>query len=398
MRTPGRPAPRVLFVTHNVPRAAGDIAGSFVLRLAVALQTAGARVEIIAPGAAGLAAQDELEGVRITRVRYASDARMTLAYTGTMAEAVQGSWSGRIALLQLLWRLRRATQRALANAARSGDPFTHVHAHWWFPAGLALKGALAPTTPFVITMHGSDVRLAEKTPVAHPLMRAVLTSARACTAVSSWLADAAHRIAPAASIAIAPMPVDDRLFAESATAHARDGVLFVGRLNAQKGLADLLEAMADPRLATERLTIVGEGPDRAALEQQAARLGLTDRLTWIGMLAPTALVERYRAAAVVAMPSRNEGLGLVAVEAQLCGTPVVAYAEGGLLDVVRPEHGGTLVTAGDRAALATALVRRLQDPDALAIAGHQGRAFVQSRFTPAAVADRYLALYAAAAQ
>jgi glycosyltransferase involved in cell wall biosynthesis len=390
--------PRVLFVTHNVPRAAGDIAGSFVLRLAVALQTAGARVEIIAPGAPGLAPEDTLEGVRITRVRYASERRMTLAYTGTMAEAVQGSWSGRFALGQLLWQLRRATRRALDEARRTGDPFTLVHAHWWFPAGLALKGALRADEPLVITMHGSDVRLAEKTPVAHPLMRAVLTSARACTAVSSWLADAAHHIAPAASIAIAPMPVDDRLFADSPHAHPRVGVLFVGRFNSQKGLADLLDAMADPRLAGEPLTIVGNGPDQAAFQHQAARLGLTDRLTWLGTLTPAALVERYRAAAVVAMPSRQEGLGLVAVEAQLCGTPVVAYAEGGLLDVVRPEHGGTLVTAGDRAALATALARLLHDPAARTQAGLEGRAFVQSRFTPDAVAARYLALYQEAAR
>lgn len=393
MRTSGRFSPRVLFVTHNVPRAPGDIAGSFVLRLAVALQAAGARVDIIAPGAAGLGPEDMLEGVRITRVRYARDARMTLAYTGTMAEAVQGSWSGRLALLQLLWQMRRATQRAIAAAARAGDPYTLVHAHWWFPSALALKGALPADLPLVITMHGSDVRLAEKTPVAHPLMRAVLTSARGCTVVSSWLADMAHRIAPSAQLTIAPMPVDDRLFVDHPVAHPRDGVLFVGRLNAQKGIADLLDAMADTQLAAVRLTIVGEGPDRAALEQQAQRLGLASRLTWIGMLPPSALVERYRAAAVVAMPSRNEGLGLVAVEAQLCGTPVVAYAEGGLLDVVRPEHGGTLVTAGDRAALAAALGRLLNAPDARAQAGALAQAFVQARFTPAAVAERYLAFY-----
>ena len=154
MRTSGRFAPRVLFVTHNVPRAAGDIAGSFVLRLAVALQAAGARVDIIAPGAAGLARNDALEGVRITRVRYASDARMTLAYTGTMAEAVQGSWSGRLALVQLLWQLRRATRRAIAAAAQAGDPYTLVHAHWWFPSALALKGALTSETPYPVTGSG----------------------------------------------------------------------------------------------------------------------------------------------------------------------------------------------------------------------------------------------------
>ena len=100
-------AVRVLFVTHNLPRFDGDAAGSFVLRLAVALQSAGAIVDIVAPGAAGLADEATLEGVRIRRVRYASDARMTLAYAGNMAEQVMASWGGRMALLGMLRTMRR---------------------------------------------------------------------------------------------------------------------------------------------------------------------------------------------------------------------------------------------------------------------------------------------------
>ena len=82
------------------------------------------------------------------------------------------------------------------------------------------------------------------------------------------------------------------------------------------------------------------------------------------------------------------------VSEPIAGLPAVdARGQGGLLDVVRPEHGGTLVTAGDRAALATAIARLLHDPVARAQAGTQGHAFVQARFTPAAVAERYLAVY-----
>lgn len=395
--SPSRP-PRVLFVTHNVPRYAGDAAGSFVLRLAVALQAHGTQVEIIAPGAAGLAPRDTIEGVPIERVRYASDARMTLAYTGTMAEAVRGSWSGRLALGQLLWHTRRAVQRAIRRAAHEGAPFDIIHAHWWFPSALAVHGALGRNAPpLVITMHGSDVRLADRTPLAHPVMRAVLGRARVCTAVSSWLADTARRIAPASAIDVAPMPVDDRLFAEPgaedpATA-VRRGVLFVGRLNAQKGLGDLLEAMAARELAGQVLHVVGDGPDRADLEHRAKQLGLGDRVVWHQVVSQRELVPHYRAAACVVMPSRQEGLGLVAVEAQLCGTPVIAYADGGLVDVVRPEHGGTLVPTGDTRALSTAMAQLLADPTRQQTAGHDARAFMQERFTPAAAAARYRQLY-----
>lgn len=389
-------------MTHNVPRHEGDAAGSFVLRLAVALQEQGARVHIVAPGASGLPASDTLEGVRIDRVRYASDARMTLAYTGTMAETVAGSWSGRLALLQLLAATRRHVRRCLDHARRSGDPFDVVHVHWWFPSGLALlKTSRAGDPARVLTMHGSDVRLAENKPVVHPVMRAVLGEAVIRTAVSGWLADLAHRLAPAGDIEVAPMPVDVRHFdALPAVAGAdgqREGVLFVGRLNAQKGLADLLRALALPALANHTLVVVGDGPDREALQALAATLHVAPRIQWRGLLPQGALVPLYRGARAVIMPSRGEGLGLVAVEAQLCATPVVAYADGGLLDVVRPEHGGTLVPCGDIGALAEAIARVTADDHTVERLGSCARADMRARFAPVAVARRYLALYANAA-
>ncbi len=396
---------RILFVTHNVPRFDGDAAGSFVLRLAVALTALGHRVDILAPGAPGLADADSLEGIGIRRVRYASDAHMTLAYTGTMAEDVKRSWSGRFALLGLLRALRREATRLVRDAHRAGDSYTVVHAHWWFPAGLALWRAFGNgAPPLVITMHGSDVRLAQQTSASHPVMRAVLARASVCTVVSTWLADAVSQIAPAAHVRVAPMPVDTRHFgpasgdAANERPHARGGVLFVGRLNAQKGLATLLDALAHASLASgatsaSQLDVVGDGPDAASLRARAAALGVADRVHWHGALPQSALVPLYRRAVCVAMPSVEEGLGLVAVEAQLCGTPVVAFASGGLTDVVRPDAGGSLVMPGDVAALAEAIARLLNDRVIAARAGALARDAMLAQFSPEVVARRYATLY-----
>lgn len=384
---------RLLFVTHNIPRYAGDAAGSFVLRLAAALQHDGHRVHVIAPGAPGLASHDTLDGVTVERVRYGPDASMTLAYTGAMAEEVRGSWRARIALVGLLRALRGATKRQLHDAARAGDPFDVVHAHWWFPAALALWRALPRTTPLVITMHGSDVRLAQGIAPARRIMRAVLGMASVRTAVSTWLADAASRIAPEGRVHVAPMPVATARFTPPAPDASREGVLLVGRLNAQKGVADLLRALAAPRLARARARIVGDGPDRDALRRLAESLGVAARVEWLGAVAHDALAELYRHAAVVAMPSTEEGLGLVAVEAQLCETPVVAYASGGLPDVVRIDCGGTLVRAGDVAAFAEAIARLLEDPVAARAAGRDARRAMIAVFAPEQVAERYAAFY-----
>jgi glycosyltransferase involved in cell wall biosynthesis len=393
---------RVLFVTHNVPRFEGDAAGSFVLRLAVALQAAGARVEVIAPGAAGLTTPSVIEGVTIHRVRYAADRAMTLAYSGTMVEAVKRSWRARFALLGMLRALRRAAQAAVTEAGRRGDPFDVVHAHWWFPAGLALWRAWprrqATGRPLgrgfgrVVTMHGSDVRLAQTLGPARALMRLVIDEFDRRTAVSGWLAETASRIAPAHPVLVAPMPVDTSRFTVS-SATRREGILFVGRLNAQKGIGDLLRALAQPALRTATLDIVGDGPGRTELETMATNAGIAARIRWLGALPQGELVPRFQRAVVVAMPSREEGLGLVAVEAQLCGTPVVAYASGGLPDVVRPDAGGTLVPEGDVDALTRELARSLDHPEEAARCGLRARLAMRDRFSPEAAAAQYLGIY-----
>lgn len=381
-------AMRVLFVAHAYPRFPADAAGSFLHRLALALREAGAVVQVLAPAGAGLAESEMIDGVPVRRFRYAPRGLETLAYTGTMAEQVLGSLGGKAALAGFLaagsWALRREIARFAPDV---------VHAHWWFPAGLlALAGGSGK--PLVTTMHGSDVRLARKVSVVHPLMRAVLRRSQAVTAVSSWLADEARAMAPAARIVVAPMPADTAAFAPEGTPVA-GRFLFVGRLNAQKGVADLLDAFAQlPTDAT--LDVVGDGDDRAALHARAASLGVAGRVRWIGHIDRSALGDAYRSAIAVVMPSRDEGLGLVGVEAQLCGTPVIAYRSGGLPDVVDAAWGGTLVEPGDLTGLAAAMRARLVARSAAggvdASAG-AARARMLERFAPREVASRYLALY-----
>jgi len=389
-------SPRILFVTHNFPRFVGDAAGSFVLRLARSLIDAGAHVQVLAPAATGLAAHDELEGVPVERVRYAREDRQVLAYEGTMVEAVRGSWGGRFALLGLLWHMARAVRTEVATARRAGTPYDVVHAHWWFPAGLlawhaGAGGAGMP--PLVVTLHGSDVRLAQRIALSHVVLRRVLGRARAVTAVSQWLARTAEALVPAVRVHVAPMPVPVDRFAPTTTEDvARDGVLFVGRLNAQKGVADLLNALAQTTTPV-RCDVVGDGPDREALRAHAASIGLANRLTWHGALPSDALATLYRRAVVTVMPSREEGLGLVAVESQLCGTPVIGYDSGGLPDVVSPSKGGTLVAVGDIAGLAAAIDRMVAAPADAQRLGESARGHVLQVFSPRHVADRYLALY-----
>jgi len=241
-----------------------------------------------------------------------------------------------------------------------------------------------------VTLHGSDVRLA-RSPLARFLMRRVLRRSSGVTAVSHWLAGEAVRIASVGTPLIAPMPVETDLFRPANA--PRDGLLFVGKLDAQKGLHVLLDAMT---LLPERitLTVVGGGAQADRLRAQADLLGLGTRVRWCGMRTQPELPAYYsRAKLVVAPATEPEGLGLVVAEALLCETPVIASDLGGLRDLVEDNQTGRLVRHSDPAQLALAISAAEEAPEVLKRWGEEGRRRVLARFTPAASAVAYGAIY-----
>jgi len=378
---------RVLFLTHSFPRYAGDAAGSFILRLASALTDADVAVRVITPAADGLAAVERIGQVEVVRFRYAPRRFETLAYTGNMASQVRESWGARAALAGLLLS-------ASAAAIRHVRDFTPdlIHAHWWFPNALVGDVARRITrTPMVTTFHGTDIRMARAYPVSRGTFRGVVRESVAVTAVSRWLAEEAHDMSGVTPI-VAPMPVDTNSLTPFHGPARAGRLLFVGRLTAQKGVDLLLHALA--ALPSEMgLDVVGDGDERARLESLAQSLGVSDRVVWHGTRPGHALASYYRAAAAVIVPSLDEGLGLVAVEAHLCETPVVAFASGGLTDVIEDGVTGILVQQRQPAVLAAAVAQLLARPDRGAALGRAGRKWAFSRFDPSVVARRYIDIY-----
>jgi len=377
---------RVLFLTHSYPRTSGDAAGAFLLHLAGALKAQDVDVTVIAPAGDDLPADEVLDGIPVHRFRYAPRRFQRLAYTGQMAEEVKRSLSAKFALLGFLGS-------SFASGARIRREFNPslVHAHWWFPGGLvgSWVSSLAGI-PLVTTMHGTDVRLAMGNGLARSLLRRVLSQSGAVTTVSSWLAGQVKTMAPDSNPIVSPMPVATHLFTPGGTRHARR-LLFVGRLNAQKGIALLLDALAAMREPAE-LDVIGDGTDREALREQAARLGIGARVHWHGALPQPRLLDFYRAATALVVPSREEGFGLVAVEAQLCETPVVAFASGGLSDTIDDGATGYLIPPGDATALASTLDLVVASEGRHEV-GKAGRQSALAQFAPDSVARRYRKLY-----
>jgi glycosyltransferase involved in cell wall biosynthesis len=239
-------------------------------------------------------------------------------------------------------------------------------------------------------MHGTDVRLAMGNGLARSLLRRILANSSAVTTVSTWLADQVKTMVPSSDPIVSPMPVATHLFSPGGARHA-DRLLFVGRLNAQKGIGLLLEAVAKMRHRVS-IDVVGDGTDRQALTTQAEQLGLGSRVQWHGALPQPKLLDFYRSATALVVPSRDEGFGLVAVEAQLCETPVVAFASGGLADTIESGVTGYLIPPGDAVALATTL-DAVVGSEARHEVGKAGRQSALARFAPESVARRYRTIY-----
>jgi glycosyltransferase involved in cell wall biosynthesis len=141
------------------------------------------------------------------------------------------------------------------------------------------------------------------------------------------------------------------------------------------------------------LDVVGEGEDGANLKLLASQLGVSDRIVWHGQLSQDRLLHMYQKATAVVVPSVNEGLGLVAVEALLCESPVIAFRSGGLTDVIDHEKTGWLVPPEDAQALANAMDRILEDRTLAANLAAAGRQHALDAFSPQSAAERYIAIY-----
>jgi glycosyltransferase involved in cell wall biosynthesis len=306
--------------------------------------------------------------VHVRRFRYAPSRFETLAYRGGLLANVRKPQRA-VFVPSFLAAYRRT---ALAEARRLQPDV--LHAHWWFPGGLVgASVARELGIPFVVTLHGSDVHIARRRGLAQLAARVLRRADVVATVSSALRAEVAERFAlDPATIPVLPMPVTIDPAAPWAPAPAPPiRLVTVGRLVEEKGLDVLLDALlllqSDGRRVV--LDLVGDGPQAVQLATQAAPLG--DDVTFHGARSRDEIARLLAVAHALVVPSRREGLGMVALEALAVGCPVIASATGGLIELVG-EGDGALVPPGDPVALAAA-IRRLPSgpPPAEAVARHR---------------------------
>jgi glycosyltransferase involved in cell wall biosynthesis len=268
---------------------------------------------------------------------------------------------------------------------------------------------LCDVRPTLVSVWGTDVLEAPRlSPFHYLITRYALRRADHITATGLRLAEAAARYAPAGKpVTVVPYGVDLREFRprtsetrpEPADGERSEVVIgAAARLSKEKGLHYLLEAFAvvAGRYPQARLVLAGEGPERRRLERLASRLGLEERVRFLGEVPHEQVPEVLQQLDVFAMPSTYEGFGVAALEAEAMEVPVVASRIHGIPDVVVDGETGLLVPPRDRQALAAALERLASDGDLRRRLGQAGRAFVAEHYSWEENTAQMEALYQAA--
>jgi glycosyltransferase involved in cell wall biosynthesis len=352
----------------------------------------------LAPHFHGAAREEEMDGLHVHRFRYGPDRSETLAYGGGIlpnlrADSKRWTLVGPFMSAQF-YEMVRVARRYRVDV---------IHAHWVLPQGLvATAGRRWLHCPVVLSAHGSDV-YSMRTGTRHKLLTHAVRRADACTAVSRPLAAELKRLTSVEALVV-PMGVNISAFdrqpigSDVSSGHR---VLFVGRLVDQKGIDRLIEAFAQVRVSfpDALLRVVGDGPERAALEALANQLGLGSAVEFIGALPHDRMAGQYRDADVFVLPSiRNdegdtEGLSVVALEAAASSLPIVASNMGGITDVIVDHKTGLLVEPGNPHAIASAIVSLFGDAELRSSLGMSARASVQERFSWDSIAGQFEAIF-----
>jgi glycosyltransferase involved in cell wall biosynthesis len=334
-----KPVSRLLFITGtaaDVPDGSGTYVGISVLR--AALEARGHRVEMLAP--APYRGPVSLVQRLLFNVRARGEARKLLSSTDLLVGfdldgfLVRSGGVPRVAAIKGVRGDEARFERGLTRVRLEVESF----------------------------LEGLHVRRTD---------RILATSAYSAAFIAE-----SYRV-PAERIAVVPEPIDLDRWRQALTKGPeppRSGhtILCVAHLYPRKDVATLLAAMT--RLSSDAvLRVVGTGPELARLQRQAGELGLGRRVEFLGHVAFDRLAGEYRRADVFCLPSRQEGFGIVFLEAMAAGLPIVAARTAAVPEVVPDGECGILVSAGNPDELAVALDRLLSSPEERRRMGEAGR-------------------------
>lgn len=350
---------KIGLVTTSYPRSETDGAGVFVRGFARTLAALGHDVEVLAPESSTPAELPVDERVQVRPVPYLRPRALQQTFYGAGVP-------DNVAKQPLVAAGAVPFVAALAYEVKSrGATWDAVVSHWALPCSLVV-GRVLPNLPHIAVLHGADVHALHRAPLSTALRRNVATHAHLLWFVSAQLQEKFGDVFGTATMAHA-MGVDDVSTSERRPEPAmpRDTpwhVVTLSRLVDIKGIDVAINAVRDDASCT--LSIAGDGPLRAELEQLAGSLSHVRFVGWVAGNEKEALLQ---SADVLLLPSRTtsagreEGAPTVILEAMLRGIPVIAARTGGVAELIEDGETGLLVPPDDAGAMARAIARMRAD-------------------------------------
>lgn len=391
-------------VTTSYPRFKGDSVGTFMEPIARGVAARGHSVHVVAPWHPLVTRRRVEDGVHFHFYKYAPLKSLNVFGYAAAMKADVSLRAAAVAAAPLALAAGWRTARKIARRHRA----TIVHGHWVIPGGVTAAAA-AGGRPLVISLHGSDVYIAERLLPARLAARAAFRRAAFVTACSSDLARRAVALgADPERISVIPYGVDADRFRPDAEAgkalRAQLGVpdqaalvAAAGRLVSKKGFEYLIDAIAQTRDVV--LALAGEGTLRAELGRRAESAGVAERVRFLGDRAQDDVATLFAAADVIVAPSVRDdagnvdGLPNVVMEALASGTPLITTTAGGIGAVVEHDATALVVAERDASALAASIRRAVADPDLRRRIGGAGRGLAESRFGWRETAARFEETY-----
>lgn len=393
---------RILFTASSAPRYPGDITAPFILNMAQDLCALGWQVDILAPHAEGLAKQEKIGAVDIFRFPYMwPESWQTLCYQGGALSNLRKS---KLTKLQIPFFML-AEAAAMQQRAKKGG-YDLIHSHWLIPQGyIGQKIARWNNLPHVVSVHGADI-YTFRSKMIMPFKKAAIENSDAVIANSSATKAEILKISDEANIMVAPTGTTPH--ARTASSLKREDfcpadtklIAFLGRIVEEKGLVYLIGAL--PTINEQqktKLLVIGDGPERGALERHVATMGLKDKVVFVGAVPHEKIYDYLSLADVFVGPSVSlpsgwvEAQGNTFVEAMFAGLPVVASNIGGIPDAVIDGETGLLVPEKAPAAIAAAVIRLLADPDLAQRLAENGHKHAHAGFSRHSTAQKIAALY-----
>ena len=351
---------KVLMTTSTFPRWEKDTEPRFILDLAKAMNQL-YDVTVLAPATAGAKDSEILEGVNVIRYHYLPVKRWeTLCCPGSIIPRIKEKKARALEVPFLFFSL-------FLQLFIKRKQYDIIHAHWIIPQGIVQSFVGGR---YIITGHGSDVTTLNRG-LFKLLKQRCLDRAAHITVVSERLKQIiiTQYHTSEDKISVVSMGSNLSLFSQkqrnNTVFHHKEEkiILFVGRFEEVKGLPYLIDAM---EYVNASLYIVGSGPDESSLRIQANRF--PDRITFLGSKSHEELSKIYSSADVCVVPSicdrngKEEGFGLVILEAMASGVPIVASRSGGIVDIVRDGVNGLLAEPKNSKDLAEKINQILINP------------------------------------